>query len=126
MVEYPMEDSQLYSDLLSPSVRVSFPVKGLPPTALREIGEVMRQFAWACEELSYMRDIPEHHRMFDYQSRIERLRAELKRIAKLYQIEIREGRPRNSEVKEQRINTIRTVADLGDARAQHFARRRQR
>lgn len=126
MVEYPMDDSQLYSDLLSPSVRVSFPVKGLSPTALREIGEVVRKFAWACEELSYMRDIPEHHRMFDYQNRIETLRAELKRIAKLHQVEIREGRPRNSEVKEHRLNTIRTVADFDNPRTQHFVGRGRR
>lgn len=117
MVEYtPMEDDKLHSDLLSPSVRISFPVRGLPPTALHEISEALRAMAMHCEALAYGRDVPEHHRIFDYQIRLGQLRDSLKRIAKLHRIDIREGRPRNSETEERRRNSFGTVADLANHR----------
>lgn len=120
----PRDDLRTYADMLRQSVRVSFPVRGIPPTALREVAEVLRQIAWECERLAHGMDIPEHRRMLDYQFTLEELRSRLKRIAKLHGIDIKEGRPTNAERGGHNGNSYETVSGGEITYPQQFVSRR--
>lgn len=125
--EKPMDDDDLtrqhLKGILPASVRLTFPVEDLPPTALHEVAKILRDLAWACEELAHQRDIPERHRMWDYSIRLEEARDRIKRNAKLNGIVVREGRPPTNGRAAQIENREGTVSGDEIRKPQQFVSR---
>lgn len=97
--------------ILPVSVRITFPVRDLPTTALKDMAELARKLMWVCEEMYRQRDRAERTKRMEFGFALEDLRNSVKRLARLHDVVISEGRPRATATAEHDKNRWATVSD---------------